>query len=440
MITGTRPEIIKLSSILSKLSNRSDVDFEFLHTGQHYHWEMWGIFINELKLPKPHQFLGVGSGTHGEQLARIIQKVEKVLRDSRPDVVVVEGDTNSALGAALAARKLGIHIAHVEAGCRSHDFSMPEEINRKLISQCTTLNFCPTKNTVINLLAEGILPDQIFLTGHPLVDVLFDNLSAARKSDVLDRLDISPNEYVCLTIHREENIKSPEKLLNIFKAVREINKKVIFPVHPKTRKFLRKYRLWPPPKNVEVVPPLSYLDMIKLVDCTEYVLTDSGGIQQESFLLGIPCITLRENTEWIETVVFGGNFLAGTSYNKILSIAKMIEANLEKIKARIAKYKKIFGEKGVTDRILQILLDANTIEEMATRGFRKKLSQMAELGLPELVAEKAKHLIQIAEVESAIIQLAFDSNGNPYFIKEKSMVKEGSTLILYKFRRLHQHY
>ena len=434
VVTGTRPEIIKLSSIVSKLSKRNDIDFEFLHTGQHYDWEMWEVFIDELKLPKPHQFLGVKSGTHGKQLAKVIQRVESVLRASKPDIVVVEGDTNSALGAALAAQTLGISVAHVEAGCRSHDFSMPEEINRRLISQCATLNFCPTKNTAENLLAEGILPDQIFLTGHPLVDVLYKSLDAASKSDVLERLSVSPREYLCLTIHRAENVENFEKMLNIFKALKEIGKEIVFPIHPRTRKSLKKFGLWPPPKNVKATPPLSYFDMIKLVKNAEYVLTDSGGIQQESFLLEVPCITLRENTEWVETVILGGNFLTGTSYDRILLAVKKVEENLREIRATIGKHKKVFGEKGVTDKILQILLDIDLIQKVKTKGFRRKLSKMSEFGLPELVAKKAEDIT--SENKDAIIQLVFDPDGRPHLLKKRSTVKKGSTLILYRFRQL----
>jgi len=357
VVIGTRPEIIKMQPIIKELENRQPTVKQYLvHTGQHYDWNLSQVFIDELDLPKPDVFLNVKSGSHAVQTARTIVRCEEFFQKIKPNIVLVEGDTNSALGASLAAAKLRIPIGHIEAGCRSFDKNMPEEINRLLITDLATLHFAPTRTCFQNLVREGIGKEYIFLTGHPIVDVL-DYMKNRLSRKIIKKFNLKSRDYYFVTIHRAENVDERVILEDLLKALCRLadNNKVIFPIHPRTSKSINRFRLKKYLKNVIVVEPVKYSDSLGLIKHAKIVLTDSGGIQQEATLLHTPCITLRQMTEWVETVKFGVNFLA-RSYKKILSMCSMIEDNYEQIMRKFKLINGVFGRPGVSKKIVDIIV------------------------------------------------------------------------------------
>lgn len=291
-----------------------------MHTGQHYDPEMSEVFFEELHIPKPEYNLGIGSGPHGKQTGMILTKIEEVLLKEKPDLVLVYGDTNSTLAGALAAAKLHIPVAHVEAGLRSFDRTMPEEINRVVTDHISDSLFCPTENAVKLLAKEGITRG-VHLVGDVMADVLeFNKTLAEKNSHIIETLGLEPGGYGVATIHRPSNTDNPDALSVIIRTFGKAEMPIVFPVHPRTRKYLKEYGLLGRmPTNVKIIEPLGYLDMIRLMGNAKKILTDSGGIQKEAYMLGVPCITLRENTEWIETLHDGWNILTGADDEKILS-------------------------------------------------------------------------------------------------------------------------
>jgi UDP-GlcNAc3NAcA epimerase len=316
-IVGARPQFIKYAPV-SRLMRENHEEI-LIHTGQHYDPEMSDIFFQELEIPNPDYYLGVGSGTHGKQTGEILAKTEEILAGELPDIVIVYGDTNSTLAGALAAVKLHIPVAHIESGLRSFDRAMPEEINRIVADHIADLLFCSTQTAVNNLAREGIVRG-VFLTGDVMVDALRHNLEIAeRKSRVLKTLGLQKRAFLVMTIHRPSNTDNKGNMSKIFDAIRKLSTTVIFPVHPRTRASLERFGLWDNlPENIIVTEPLGYLEMLNLMSHADKILTDSGGIQKEAYLLGVPCITLRENTEWVETLEGKWNVLAGASTEKIL--------------------------------------------------------------------------------------------------------------------------
>jgi UDP-GlcNAc3NAcA epimerase len=281
---------------------------------------MSDVFFEELMIPRPDYHLSVGSGSHGKQTGDILMRVEEILFLEKPDLVIVYGDTNTTIGGALAAAKLNIPVAHVEAGLRSYDRTMPEEINRVVTDHISNLLFCPTENAVRILAKEGI-ERGVHLVGDVMVDALeFNKEIAEKRSQILERLCITPNQYLVLTVHRPANTDRKENLESIIRAVEKAGMPVVFPVHPRTKKCLQEYGMWNQlPANIIITEPLGYLDMVKILRHASKILTDSGGMQKEAYMLGVPCITLRENTEWVETVEEGWNVLAGADFDKILN-------------------------------------------------------------------------------------------------------------------------
>jgi len=283
---------------------------------------MSDIFFKELDIPEPDYDLGIGSGDHGYQTGKMMIKIEKVLSDEKPDCVIVYGDTNSTLAGALVAAKKNIKIAHVEAGLRSFDKSMPEEINRKLTDHASDILFCPTHTAVKNLEHEGILKG-VYLVGDVMLDALnFNRKIAKRNSKIIKNLELEEGNYLVITVHRPSNTDKKENMENIIEALGKLKRKVVFPIHPRTRKSLINFELWEKiPENVMIIPPIGYLDMLNLLQSADKILTDSGGVQKEAYMLGVQCITLRDNTEWVETLEDGWNSLVGASKEKILEAA-----------------------------------------------------------------------------------------------------------------------
>ncbi|MCK9631803.1 MAG: UDP-N-acetylglucosamine 2-epimerase (non-hydrolyzing) [Methanoregula sp.] len=317
-VVGARPQFVKCAAVSREI--RKDHKEILVHTGQHYDPEMSEVFFNELQIPKPDYNLWIGSGPHGKQTGLTLAGIEDVLQKEEPALVMVYGDTNSTLAGALAATKLHIPVAHVEAGLRSFDRTMPEEINRVLTDHISDILFCPTQTAVDNLRNEGIT-HGVHLVGDVMADALeFNKEIAEEHSTILERLGIHPKQYLVLTVHRPANTDTREHMENIIGAVGEAGMPVVFPVHPRSRKYLEEYGMWDRlPANIIVTEPLGYLDMLKLMRHASKILTDSGGIQKEAYMLGVPCITLRENTEWVETVREGWNVLVGADNTKILA-------------------------------------------------------------------------------------------------------------------------
>jgi len=316
-VVGVRPQFVK-ASVVSRELRKSNKEC-LIHTGQHYDYEMNKIFFEELGIPEPDYYLGVGSGSHGQQTGEMLRKLEEVLMVEKPDLVLTYGDTNSTLAGALAASKLGIKNAHIESGLRSFDKSMPEEINRILTDHCSDILFCPTQNAVNNLEEEGITKN-VYLTGDVMVDSLLLNKEIAEaKSSLLNDLNLKTRDYIVVTIHRASNTDNFENLRNIIEALRELNENIIFPIHPRTEKLLKNYDLYDSlPSSITLVKPLGFLDFIKLMNHAKMILTDSGGVQKEAYILKVPCVTLRENTEWIETIKDGWNVLVGSNKERII--------------------------------------------------------------------------------------------------------------------------
>ncbi len=319
-IVGARPQFVKLAPVCRALARHNanggpPIEDLIVHTGQHYDPGMSDVFFSELEIPRAGVDLNVGSGSHGTQTARMLEGIEQLLVERKPDTVVVYGDTNSTVAGALAAAKLGIRIAHVEAGLRSFNRAMPEEINRIATDHISDVLMAPTPTAMKNLAAER-LADRTVYTGDVMYDaVLHARELAKARSQILQRLQVAPNGYGVVTLHRAENtsVQQLRGLLGILNEVAGRHLPLVFPVHPRTAKLLRgELSAWMPKPQLKLIEPLGYLDMIRLVDSARLVLTDSGGLQKEAFFLGCPCVTLRSETEWVETVEAGGNVVAGT--------------------------------------------------------------------------------------------------------------------------------
>ena len=346
-VVGVRPQFVKASVVSKEL--RKNNEECLIHTGQHYDYEMNKIFFEELGIPEPNYYLGVGSGLHGYQTGEMLRKLEEVLKIEKPDLVLTYGDTNSTLAGALAAAKLGIKNAHIESGLRSFDRSMPEEINRILTDHCSDILFCPTQNAVDNLGGEGITKN-VYLTGDVMVDsLLFNKEIAETKSSILSDLNLKKKDYLVATIHRASNTDNIENLQNIIEAFQELNENIVFPVHPRTEKLLKSHGLYDSlSSSVKLIKPLGFLDFIKLMNHAKMILTDSGGVQKEAYILKVPCVTLRENTEWIETIKDGWNVLVGSNKDKIIEAVNTFMPSIQEHQSR-------FGNGSASNRIAAII-------------------------------------------------------------------------------------
>ena len=359
VILGTRPEIIKMAPVIDEINRRSH-ELLLIHTGQHYDKEMSDNFFLDLELPKPNYNIHVGSGSHGKQTALMMDGIEDVLISEKPDIVLVQGDTNAVLAGALVAQKLHIPVGHVEAGLRSFDVSMPEEINRMGADCCSHLYFVPTEESAINLALEGYLPKDIFITGNSVVDTCFRNLKIAENSStIIDDLNLDNlNNIITFTMHRAENVDDKQRLQSIIGALMELKDfNIIFPIHPRTKKTLENFGLY---KKFESLPhihitkPIGYLDFLVLISKSIIILTDSGGLQEEAITLNVPALTLRYNTERPETVTAGGNILVGADKDYILETANKI-LNNEEFYNNMKNAKNPYGDGNSAVQILDII-------------------------------------------------------------------------------------
>jgi UDP-GlcNAc3NAcA epimerase len=323
-VVGNRPQFIKSAPLSLALRNRADE--VTLHTGQHYDRELSEVFFEELELAPPAYRLDAGSGSHAEQTARMLPGIERVVLDERPDTVLVYGDTNSTLAGALAAAKAGFPVAHVEAGLRSFDRTMPEELNRIVVDRLSELLFCPTETAVANLRREGVV-DGIHVVGDVMLDANLRLAPIAReRSRALAEAGVAPGEYVLATIHRPVNVR-PGTLQNIVEGLGRLGEPVVFPAHPRTRDALSSQGVELPP-NVTLLPPAGYLDFAALASQARVVVTDSGGVQKEAYWYAVPCVTVRTTTEWMETVETGWNRLAAAEADQLVTAVAEAQRNL----------------------------------------------------------------------------------------------------------------
>ncbi len=349
IILGTRPEIIKMSPIIRECEKRH-MDYFIVHTGQHYSYNMDKVFFEQLNLPEARYNLDIGSGMHGEQTARMLSGIEKILVKEKPDTILVEGDTNTVLAGALAACKLHMKVGHVEAGLRSYDNQMPEEINRVLTDHCSDYLFSPTEKSREILLREGISEKKIFVVGNTIVDAVYQNIKLS-KDDTMKNLGLTQKEYILATIHRQENVDNNERFRNIIEGIelvsKELNVSVIYPIHPRSRKMMANFGL-----NIDgrirLIEPLDYLNFLQLEANARVIMTDSGGLQEESCILKVPCVTLRDNTERPETLDVGSNILAGTEPGKILKCT-------QKMISKEKNWKNPFGDGDTSRKIIRIV-------------------------------------------------------------------------------------
>lgn len=351
-IVGARPQFIKAAAVSRALANgyASQLTEVIVHTGQHYDGNMSQVFFDELGIPEPRYNLEISGGGHGEMTGRMLTGVERVMHEERPDVVLIYGDTNSTLAGALAAAKLHIPIAHVEAGLRSFNMRMPEEINRIVADRVSTLLFCPTETAVQNLANEGIVKG-VSNVGDVMYDVsLFYSKIARERSTAMQTLQLTEGDYVLATCHRAENTDDTQRMRSIATALGALAKDipVVLPLHPRTNQILAKSGLTEVLGDVKVIEPLSFLDMIRLEQSAKVILTDSGGVQKEAFFFGVPCVTMRDETEWVETVTSGWNALVGADGERLLKAVNCAAVPTERPAA--------YGDGRAADKILAHLL------------------------------------------------------------------------------------
>jgi UDP-N-acetylglucosamine 2-epimerase (non-hydrolysing) len=357
IILGTRPEIIKLSPIIRECKRRK-LNFFILHTNQHYSESLDRIFFEELELPQPKYNLEVGSGTHSEEVGKMMIGIEKVLIKEKPDVVLVYGDTNTTLAGALAAVKIHIKIAHIEAGGRSYFREMPEEINRIVTDHISDFLFTSVKREADILLNEGIPKEKIFISGNTIVDAVYQNLNIAkRKSKILEKLGLRKREYFLVTAHRQENVDKKERLKGILEGFGLVYKNfkfpLVYPIHPRTRKRIREFKLKVPIGTL-LIEPVGFLDFLQLEANARLTLTDSGGVQEESCVLKVPCLILRDNNEWPELLKMKSSFLVGVDPEKILN-------GVKKMFHKKRNWKNPLGNGKSAKKILDILIRKLTL-------------------------------------------------------------------------------
>ncbi|SFQ31667.1 non-hydrolyzing UDP-N-acetylglucosamine 2-epimerase [Salibacterium halotolerans] len=346
-VLGARPQFIKACMLSRLLQDDDNINEIIVHTGQHYDKNMSDVFFTQLQLPAPDYNLGAGSGSHGKQTAAMMVHLEEVINTEKPDLVLVYGDTNSTLAGSLAASKLHVPVAHVEAGLRSFNKRMPEEINRVVTDHLSTILFAPSQAAVDHLAREGI-SDGVYQTGDIMYDaVLHYKEKAFHQSDILERLQLEAKDYYLATVHRAENTDEPNRLKNIVKAFQQLDKKVVFPLHPRTKRALEKGNEGTN-SNILFIEPLNYLDMLVMESQAKTIFTDSGGIQKEAYMLRTPCITLRKETEWAETV--------REKWNTLLDPADLSEWRKAVADVNIPhSYPPLFGDGNAAGQIYRIV-------------------------------------------------------------------------------------
>lgn len=427
-VLGTRPEIVKLAPVIHSLVRMQNIEFTLVHSGQHYDAEMSQYFLTQLALPRPDVNLGVGAGSHAYQTAHMILACERAISRKRPDMVLAEGDTNTVLAAALASIKTKTCFGHVEAGLRCFDRSMPEEVNRTIADDCAQLCFAPTTRSAHNLLREGISPHRIFVTGNPIVEACKTHLQIAQsQSRILDTLGLSKRKRLLLvTAHREENTDNPQRLKRIVKALTGLNEfQIVYPIHPRTRRKLSEYRLFEilrAAEHVMVTKPLGYWDFLRLLDASALVITDSGGVQEESLTLGVPCLTLRYCTERPETIEAGGNVLVGTKVELIVHEALRLSSD-SKLRKRLCSSGNPLGDGRAGHRI------ANICARLSQGSFKIQCPNYMKDGAAyfRLIPVRKERTVEWLETKhpSVVVTQAYETDGTPIFPRSNLRIRKG---------------
>ena len=414
IVLGTRPEIIKMASVMDEIEKRGH-ELLLIHTGQHYDKEMSENFFFDLKLPTPNYNIHVGSGSHGKQTGKMMEGIEEVLLDEKPDILLVQGDTNAVLAGALVASKLHIPVGHVEAGLRSFDETMPEEINRLAADICSKLYFVPTEESAVNLAMEGISRKRIFITGNTVVDACFRNLEISKNRDKseydegLAELDIdNMKNILTLTMHRAETVDDKERLTNIIEALEELDDmNIIFPIHPRTKKTMENFGLFDRLdnlKHVHIIKPVGYLDFLLLISKSTIILTDSGGLQEEAITLDVPALTLRYNTERPETVTAGGNILVGSDKEVILENARRILDD-EDFANKMKSAKNPYGMGNAAELMIKIIEDAKANDTLKMEAPDEGMSSFTR---KVKVIDGDMSVKEFEENNNSLIKIAFD--------------------------------
>ena len=426
-VAGTRPEVIKLAPILRAMDARG-TDYLFITSGQHYDYELLTVFLKELELREPDDNLRVGSGSHAEQVARMLVGYERLIRKHRPKITLAVGDTNTVLALGLASIKEHVPFGHVEAGLRNYDRTMPEEVNRVLAAQTAELHFAPTERAALNLLYEGIDPRKIFVTGNTVVDACTQNLELAnRMSTLLQKLGLKP-PIVTVTFHRAENVENRARLSAIVKSLLALDKcQIVLPVHPRTKTRLKASRLWgrlAKARHIVVTKPLGYLDFLHLLSSSEFVITDSGGIQEEALAIGVPCLTLRTATERPETLELGVNVLVGSDPDRILSFSHRL-LNDKTYAQSMRTNVNPLGDGKAAERIVDV------IERGLKTGLKIEEPVRYEAGADAfalLNIDERLDGLTVAGFESANslkVSLVYDHEGNPLFPSPETVLRPG---------------
>lgn len=434
IIAGTRPELIKLSPLIKLIQKEREFEFLFIFSGQHYDYNLFMKFLIDLELPAPNFNIKVGSGTHGYQVGTIVCEIEKIVQEFNPDVVIAEGDTNTVLASALATRKLNKCFMHLEAGIRSFDEKMPEEINRIITGVCSMFHLAPTEQAAINLLYEGTLPEKIFVVGNTIVDAVYEvKKMVSSKSQILNSLNFDKTSpLVLVTLHRPSNVDNVEKIKSIVHTLTSLNNfNFIFPIHPRTRKNLETFGLLEKlieQSHILVIDPVGYLDMIEILSNSLCILTDSGGIQEEACILRIPCLTLRNNTERPETIDFGANMLVGNNMQKLVYELNKIEADPKYLKGKSDANP--FGDGRASHRIIKVIKNLHEEKQFSLRN-TELWEKIPEKKLVNVQTNDINTTVQCYEEKYNVkIQIIFDEEGKPIFPYRKTTLHEGFTLLI----------
>ncbi len=416
---GTRPEIVKMAPVIKALEDDKRFQLVLVDSGQHYDAKMSSIFFDTFSLPRVQYSLDVGSGTHASQTGKIMIAAEQILSEVKPSIVLAQGDTNTTLATALAAVKAQIPFGHVEAGLRSFDRTMPEEINRIIADQCSELHFAPTPLAANNLLFEGVSPSTIHITGNTNIDAIlqFKEISY-EQSNIIDRLDLKGQEFTVVTVHRPATVDNKETLLSIITAFLNLTElKLVFPVHIRTLNALKKFKLLEKlqsASHIILTEPLDFLDFINLMSKSRLVLTDSGGLQEEAFTLGKPCITLRTNTERPESILLGGNFLVGRSADRIIEVTRRILADSTLID-KIGRLPNPFGDGRASERIIEGIARFCREERafIEPQFFRTGTRSRRLLGVEDKFHERT--ILETEQMLGGKVLLVYDKEGCPAF-------------------------
>jgi len=431
-VAGGRPNFMKIAPVWHAMEKYKDIKKILVHTGQHYDVEMSDVFFRDLNLPHPNVNLGVGSGPHGKQTGLILAGLEKVIQKEKPDVVLVFGDMNSTLAGALASVKLGIPVAHVQAGWRSHDSRMPEEINRSIVDRIADIHFPETYEDCLNLYHEGIPSERVFMVGNVMIDSLLSHLKLAEKtSKVLAELNLKKNGYMIVTAHRPENVDNVDGLTNIVDALCKISKNitVVYPIHPRTKKRLKRFNLLDKLKNcknIRAIKPVGYIDFLKLLYNSRFALTDSGAVQEEGITLGIPCLTMRQNTELYKSIERGTNILVGVDSKNIEEYAMRLlndKKFYQKIKRRKTPYPYWDGTAG--EQIAKIVYNL-----WKNKNLKEKPSNFIENGYPVYLMMENMRTVMYKSIKKALppnikIVEVFDTNGNMVVLDSNTKIEKG---------------